>query len=624
VVLPRLPGLIQQLREDASDAELLDRYVQHRADDAFSLLVSRYGRLVWAQCRNLLANEADADDAFQATFLVLAKSAQSIRTGSPLGPWLHGVAFRVCQNARRAAVRRARREGECSRPEASQPVPDSAWAVAFAAVAEEVQKLPDAQRQVFVLCGLEGRTEGEAADALGQKVGTVSSRLARAKQTLLDRLTRRGFGAGGAVLGGITASMGNAPAAVAARALSRLVPGAAVPNSIRSLTRGVVTMMSARFKLLTVGALLTVALTFGVASGWLGNARAQKPPEPGPLPTRGVPPKVEVAQFKVDHPVECFAMSRDGKTIALGGPEKTVVAQGIYQPGRCTLMDAASGKVVRVIKTDRPARSLGFSPNGKHVLIGELNRSKLVQADKLGSVPTRVWEVESGKPVLELDGHMDMVRGAAYFPDGKRMITSSADGSARVWSATTGKELLLVRTGAFNDGVELSPDGQRVLVGSGLTKLTVWNAESGQGEFTIDTTYSANNAVYSPDGAMIAVCSTGVNDITLWDGKTGEKKGSIVVSFDPEKKVAIAGNVTSNLAFSPDGKWLATGNGHLSDDDAAGEVTVWDVETRKKAAEFHGHAARVNCVAFTPDGQSIISCSADGTVVVRDFPPLRK
>jgi len=325
-----LPVLIQQLREDASDAELLDRYVRHRADDAFTLLVSRYGRLVWGQCRNLLANEADAEDAFQATFLVLARSAKSIRPGSPLGPWLHGAAFRVCQNAHRAAARRTRHEGKSSRPEASHPVSESAWEIAFATLSEEVQKLPVAQRAVFVLCGLEGRTEGEAAIKLGQKVGTVSSRLARAKQTLLDRLSKRGFGTGAAVLGGIAASSADAPAAVTTRALSILLSKGEVPATIQSLTRGVTGMAFVRFKLLVAGVLLAAGLTFGAASGWFGTAAAQPAPEKAPpSPREQAKPKPE----KEDEDPRKAALAAKLKDLAYPGakPEDDNIFQSVGQ-----------------------------------------------------------------------------------------------------------------------------------------------------------------------------------------------------------------------------------------------------------------------------------------------------
>ena len=233
-----------------ADADLLGRFVAAGDQTAFAELVRRYARLVWGQCRNLLSNEADADDAFQATFLSLAKSAKSVRDTDRLGPWLHAVAHRVCLNARRAAARRTKRERISAVPEGSRPVADSAWDAAAAAVHEEVNRLPEAQRVAFVLCCLEGIAPTAAAERLGLPWGTFSSQLSRAKQRLLDRLTARGIGAAVAV-GAI--GVGAVPASAAVvRAITLGSKGASVPASVLSLRPGVVFMGVSRGKLVAV------------------------------------------------------------------------------------------------------------------------------------------------------------------------------------------------------------------------------------------------------------------------------------------------------------------------------------------------------------------------------------
>jgi WD40 repeat protein len=199
------------------------------------------------------------------------------------------------------------------------------------------------------------------------------------------------------------------------------------------------------------------------------------------------------------------------------------------------------------------------------------------------------------------------------------MVTASGDGTARVWGAEGGKELLVIKAGYFNDSLALSADGKRLAIGSGNPKLTVWDAETGKEVYTLDAGCSTHNVAFSPDGSLVAVCSQGVNDITLWDGKTGEKKGAIVAGFDREKKIIVAGNVTSNLTFSPDGKWLITGTGDPIDDAKPGGVTVWDVAGKKKHAALKGHPGRVRAVEFLPGGKKLASASADGTVMVWEF-----
>lgn len=184
--------VVSRLLAEVPDRDLLERYVRHDDQGAFTQLVMRYNRLVWGQCRNMLANDADAEDAFQASFLTLARAAKKFNTEARLGPWLHGMAYRVCMNARRAIGRRAKREKAAARPDAQQPVADSSWEKAFAVVAEEVQKLPNALRVAFVLCYFEGRSVADAAADLGLKRGMFTARLTRAKQALLERLARRG------------------------------------------------------------------------------------------------------------------------------------------------------------------------------------------------------------------------------------------------------------------------------------------------------------------------------------------------------------------------------------------------------------------------------------------------
>ena len=296
----QLPSVVRLLMAEVPDADLLERYALQRDDDAFAQLVTRYSRLVWGQCRNLLPNDADADDAFQATFLTLARSVKSIRPSAPLGPWLHGVAFRVCKNAQRANSRRAKREKASAQPEANRPVADSTWEEAFAAMAEEVQKLPESQRLAFVLCCIEGRACTEVAASLGQKLGTFSARLTRAKQTMLDRLAKRGFGAGVLALGGVTGSVALAPAALIARTLTLLPPGVAVPSSVLTLTYGVTGMMI-RFKLLAAGVLVASGIGMSVGTGWYGSATAQVPGADTKPAMQKMMPKAEtVEQLKAN------------------------------------------------------------------------------------------------------------------------------------------------------------------------------------------------------------------------------------------------------------------------------------------------------------------------------------
>ena len=257
------------------DAELLRRYQLDKSEDDFAALVQRYGRLVWMVCRNLTRCEADADDAFQAVFLVFLRNAHKLRDAGKLPAWLHGVAYRVCSKARLAATRRKARETKRAKPDAAVPVPDSRWDEALAAVQEEVARLPENLRVPFVVCCLEGVGVVEAAKMLGWKLGTLSGRLTRAKDRLMAKLEARGvvMSLAGFVSG---LAVATAPAASVAKVMLISTVGAVVPTTILQLSTGVLGMGSTKLKLLLAGLFITGGLGLGVGSGWINTAGAQQ------------------------------------------------------------------------------------------------------------------------------------------------------------------------------------------------------------------------------------------------------------------------------------------------------------------------------------------------------------
>jgi RNA polymerase sigma factor (sigma-70 family) len=287
-ILHYLRGLARPLTaRDQTDRQLLQRFAALHDEAAFALLVERHGGLVWGVCRRLLRHEQDAEDAFQAAFLVLARKAGTVPWRDDVGNWLYAVALRVARRAQARGRRRRLLEQEAAAMPAREALDDSGRADLAAVVDEEVSRLPDKYRRPVVLCCLLGKTYGEAARLLGWPEGTVSGRLARARELLHRRLTRRGLAVSGT---GLALSLAPAPGSAAPAALmNRTVKAslafAAGPGEVAgpaaALAEGVLRAMSLT-GLKTAGmALLALALV-STGVGALVFADASEPAAKAP------------------------------------------------------------------------------------------------------------------------------------------------------------------------------------------------------------------------------------------------------------------------------------------------------------------------------------------------------
>jgi RNA polymerase sigma factor (sigma-70 family) len=253
-----------------TDRQLLERFLTGRDEDAFAALVRRHGPMVLSVCRRVLSNAHDAEDAFQATFLVLVRKAAALPRNQVLGAWLYSVAYRTSLKARTMMARRRARERRADPRPADTPEPEACLEL-LQLLDQELNRLPDKYRVPVVLCELQGRTRTEAARQLAIPPGTLSSRLARARKVLAGRLSRRGVVLSGGALALPVAAKAATPVPAllvlaTARIAARFAAGraAGVSTTVILLTEGVLkTMFLSKLRAATIAVLVAGMISAG-------------------------------------------------------------------------------------------------------------------------------------------------------------------------------------------------------------------------------------------------------------------------------------------------------------------------------------------------------------------------
>jgi RNA polymerase sigma factor (sigma-70 family) len=375
----------------SSDAQLLQCFLAERDETAFRLLMERHGRMVLNVCQYVLRQRQDAEDAFQATFLVLARNAGSIRKGTALASWLYGVAYRTALNARARMKRRRQHERRAGQVAHAEPDLDLALRELQAVLAEEVNRLAEKHRAPFVLCCLDGLSKSEAARRLGWKEGTVSGRLAEARKRLQHRLARRGLTLAAALCAGAWGAGAKASVpSVLIRTTLQTATGV-VPEPVAALVEGATRVMFLG-KVKLAGALLLVAgLAIGIGSQ-LHHVFATPP---------AAEPSAATSAPQADKPAADNAPAPKDKNVTVSGrvldPDgKPIAGARVLLPG--AVWGNSEKGTIAELKSDKDGR-FRFSIDPSQLIRG---RSLVATADGYGPDGIDAEKLAKGEITLRL------------------------------------------------------------------------------------------------------------------------------------------------------------------------------------------------------------------------------
>jgi RNA polymerase sigma factor (sigma-70 family) len=407
---------VEQLRHllggDAAglrDDELLARFANHRDEAAFAALVERHGRLVFGLCWRVLGCTHDAEDAFQATFLVLARKAPALGRPGSLAGWLYGVANRVARRMKTQRGKRSETERRVAPSAAAEPA-DLSLHELKTVLDEEIERLPATQRQPLLLCYLEGLTQDEAAAQLGWPRGTLKRRLEKARAILRGRLTRRGLTLAAALVSTLPASDGLAAAppkglpgtlarAAALFACKKPLPAALASAHIVTLAEGVLkTMLATKLKSLLVALTIIIVLSTGAVLF----------AQPRPAPVEGTAqPTDQVQVSKTDQPPREQPPREQAKKDQPPKDEQkkdqprlrgdAAKLQGVWDIVEIEAMEMATKGEGATITFDGDGCVIRYGP-GSHLK----GKFKLDESQKPGWIDLAYYEVSSaaGQPAL--------------------------------------------------------------------------------------------------------------------------------------------------------------------------------------------------------------------------------
>jgi RNA polymerase sigma factor (sigma-70 family) len=639
-------------RASLTDSQLLEEYVLRREETAFAALVERHAPLVFGVCRRMLSHDEDAADAFQATFLVFARRASSIRRRQSLAAWLHGVARRVALKARLQTSRRrdaSQRLMDATVPKTGPDTADQlAQREATAVLDEELQGLPEKYRLPLILCYFQGRTYEEAAEELGLPSGSMGKRLNQAQDRLRERLLRRGVTMSATALAAmLTGSAQAVPpmlATEAAKAALLFVAGKAsagvVSERVVSLAQGV--LQSFWLGQVKMTAFAAAAMVFLLGGGtMLITAMVPNPPktqavtvpaDPEPLAVGPKSWQEQAAKTWNGEFVTAMAMAPDGKTLAIGRFDGTAV-----------LLDTSNGREIGSVGTkkelnkelkDQPKNGLppaGFPAAGQGGALGGGAIGLNPQAvggfgggmGAIGNVGGGMGAIGNAGGGIGGFGGMGQFTCLAFSPNGKQLAAANAAGGVDVWDVATrraDKPITIDDANRTIQSMAYAPDGASLVAAGSKIKnanqtvgwVKQWDMTGKVlASYEAESPSSIRGLSFAPDG-----WSVGFTETQLVPGQIGSlespvkvldlKTSKVIWQSDPKTDGAVS------LVADPTGKVLS-----ITTTDS--KVQVWDTARSTFRPRFKpdsttllvGGFGQGSPVAFSPDGKQFAMVAAD-------------
>jgi RNA polymerase sigma factor (sigma-70 family) len=635
------------------DSQLLERFTGQHDEAAFAALEQGHGPMVLNVCRSVMRHEQDAEDAYQATFLVLAQKADSIRRPEAVAGWLYEVAYHVAVQAQAAAARRRALERRVAPLAPADPTLDMTLRDVQRVLHEELRRLPDKYRLPLVLCYLEGRSHQEAARQLGSTAASVRGRLERGRARLRDRLARRGLGFGVSLLALESLATATVSAALRQATVHQALTFAAhsvegIATNVVALAESATSMTMTKAK---VGLILLLTLALAGSTAVLAyplcrekeaeekRTTAVSTPERktaslnsasdkhmatdlygDPLPSEAIA-RLGTVRFRHAGDLRDVVVSPDGRTLISAGGDTVEI------------WDAQTGHRQRRFNFSRNnVAGIDLSPDGKILAVSQGGQERL-----------RFWNLASGAEVHPFGDAAPVAQRAVYSPKGDLLPTSDYQSppTVNIWDIRKGNKIRTIEGGGALRSEErclaFSPNGN-LLAFPRESGVGVWDLAAGKELYQLDLGAKSRPgyASFSSDGKLLVAARYPVPfgpdcAIHLWDMATGKEVGALkgheeavtALAISPKSNVLASvgregtlrfwdlatqressrhrcSNVTLALAFHRDGRSLVVG-------DTIGAIHRWHVEKGREDRTPAEQANELEWIAFAPDGQTLIS-----------------